>query len=91
MPLLAVPTPAPQLAHRDDAGPDDRIHGTVLWFDSAKGFGFLASDDQPGRNIFVEHSCIDQPGYRTLSEGQAVLFTFERDARGARATWVLPR
>ncbi|WUD62885.1 cold shock domain-containing protein [Nocardia sp. NBC_00511] len=67
------------------------MRGIVLWFDAAKGFGFIAPEALPERTVFVEHSCIDQPGYRTLTEHQAVMFTFERDAHGAHATWVRPR
>ncbi|MEU0545608.1 cold shock domain-containing protein [Nocardia sp. NPDC005978] len=67
-----------------------RFHGTVLWFDMAKGFGFIVPDDQPEQRVFVEHSCIDLPGYRVLTERQRVVFTFEPEVSSARATWVRP-
>ncbi|WP_460723453.1 cold shock domain-containing protein [Nocardia heshunensis] len=80
------------LSHRDHPVPIGTVmRGTVVWFDAPKGFGFITPDGQPERAVFVEHSCIDEPGYRTLLEHQAVIFTFERDARGAQATWVRPR
>ncbi|WP_084535726.1 cold-shock protein [Nocardia yamanashiensis] len=77
-----------------DAGtetPWPRVGGVVLWFDTAKGFGFIAPDRQPERRVFVEYSDIDTPGYRTLTEHQAVTFTLERDERGLHAATVRPQ
>lgn len=65
------------------------LTGTVSWFDSAKGFGFIATDDRPDA-VFVEFSSIDQPGYRTLAEGQPVEFTCRPGRTGAEATVVRP-
>ncbi|MEC3954197.1 cold shock domain-containing protein [Nocardia sp. CDC153] len=70
---------------------ESRVHGVVLWFDTAKGFGFITSDEQPARRVFVEFSGIDLPGYRTLTEHQPVSFTLERDERGLHAAAVRPR
>ncbi|MVU78544.1 hypothetical protein GPX89_14970 [Nocardia sp. ET3-3] len=79
---------AAHAAHADAA--ELRVCGVVLWFDTAKGFGFIAPDGQPARRLFVEYSGIDLPGYRTLSEHQPVTFTIERDERGLRASAVRP-
>ncbi|MBH0779540.1 cold-shock protein [Nocardia sp. NEAU-351] len=54
--------------------------GTVAWFDGPKGFGFIQPVGDREAPVFVEHSCIDTPGYRVLVEGRQVLF---RD-RGGR-------
>ncbi|MGW4245112.1 cold-shock protein [Nocardia sp. NPDC004722] len=70
---------------------EQRLRGVVLWFDTAKGFGFIAPEQQPTRRVFVEYSGIDMPGYRTLVERQPVTFTVERDERGLHAATVRPR
>ncbi|AYF74564.1 cold shock domain-containing protein [Nocardia yunnanensis] len=80
---LTLPTPVAEPSGR-------RLRGTVLWFDAAKGFGFISIDDQPQRRLFVEYSAIDVPGYRTLSGQQPVTFTIERNARETRAAAVRP-
>ncbi|MEV0360834.1 cold shock domain-containing protein [Nocardia sp. NPDC050697] len=63
--------------------------GTVAWFDAAKGFGFIRADDDT--EVFVEFGSIDQPGYRTLAEGQQVSFTSAEGRTGAEAVLVRPR
>ena len=45
--------------------------GTVKWFNSDKGYGFIAPDDGTA-DVFVHHSAIDMGGYRTLAENQKV-------------------
>jgi CspA family cold shock protein len=46
------------------------IIGTVKWFDSKKGFGFLVNAE--GRDVFVHFSCIEGDGFRTLKDGEQV-------------------
>ncbi len=58
--------------------------GTVKWFDSAKGFGFITGEDK--QDVFVHHSAINCEGFATLDEGQAVSYEVVEDAKGARAT-----
>ena len=58
--------------------------GKVKWFNDAKGFGFLEQDDG-GPDVFVHFSAITMEGYKTLREGQAVVFDVEDDAKGLRA------
>jgi CspA family cold shock protein len=58
--------------------------GTVKFFNSAKGFGFIAPDDG-GKDVFVHATAVEQAGMRSLSEGQKVSFDILPDARGAKA------
>lgn len=55
--------------------------GTVKWFNSEKGYGFIATDGGP--DVFVHHSAIQMDGYRTLLEGDRVEFEVRagRDGR----------
>jgi len=58
--------------------------GTVKWFNDKKGFGFISQDDEGG-DIFVHHSSINMPGFKTLAEGDRVSFEVEEDDRGPKA------
>jgi CspA family cold shock protein len=63
--------------------------GTVKWFNSTKGFGFINPDDG-GEDLFVHHSEIKTEGYATLDEGQAVEFEVGQGKKGPCATNVIP-
>ncbi|MEU5152770.1 cold-shock protein [Glycomyces sp. NPDC021274] len=58
--------------------------GTVKWFNSEKGFGFIAPDDN-GPDIFVHFSAITGSGYRSLEENQRVEFDVEQGQKGPQA------
>jgi len=57
--------------------------GKVKWFDSAKGFGFISSDE--GKDVFVHFSAIASNGFKTLEEGQKVTFEVVDGTRGPQA------
>jgi cold shock protein len=63
--------------------------GTVKWFSSEKGFGFITPDDGT-KDLFVHHSGIDSDGYRSLDEGSKVQFDTEAGDKGPKAVNVKP-
>ena len=65
----------------------ERIIGTVKWFNSGKGYGFLSRED--GEDVFVHYSAIEAEGFRKLEEGQRVEFSVEDTPKGPHATNVI--
>lgn len=63
--------------------------GTVKWFSSRKGFGFIVPDDGSD-DLFVHHSEIKTDGYASLEEGQKVEFEIGQGKKGPCATNVIP-
>jgi CspA family cold shock protein len=57
--------------------------GTVKWFNSRKGYGFIATTD--GNDVFVHYSSINSDGYKTLAEGDPVTFDIVQGEKGPRA------
>ena len=57
--------------------------GTVKWFDSKKGFGFILGGE--GEDIFVHFSVIQGDGFRSLKDGEAVEYEVERGNKGLLA------
>jgi CspA family cold shock protein len=64
----------------------EMAQGTVKWFNSEKGFGFIAVDG--GADVFVHYSAIDMDGYRSLEEGQRVEFEISQGQKGPQADGV---
>ena len=50
--------------------------GVVKWFNNEKGYGFIQGNSGP--DLFVHHSAIQEEGYKSLNEGQAVEFSVTR-------------
>jgi cold shock protein len=64
----------------------ERVTGTVKWFNSTKGYGFLSQANGP--DVFVHHSAIQGEGYHSLEEGQNVEFSIEQGPKGLQAAYV---
>ncbi|MFE3430639.1 cold-shock protein [Streptomyces sp. NPDC059164] len=62
--------------------------GTVKWFNTEKGFGYIEPDDG-GNDVFVHFNAITGDQFRDLTEGQRVSFGIEEGSRGPMATEVV--
>lgn len=60
------------------------ITGTVKFFNTDKGFGFIAPEDG-SKDVFVHISAVEQAGMRSLNEGQKISFEIKPDLKGAKA------
>lgn len=61
--------------------------GKVKWFNEKKGFGFIEQDG--GSDVFVHYSAITGSGFRTLREGQRVVFEVQQGPKGLQAVNVI--
>ncbi len=66
---------------------NERVTGTVKWFNTSKGYGFISREDGP--DVFVHYSAIQTEGFKNLDEGQQVEFTIEQGPKGLQAANVL--
>lgn len=57
--------------------------GTVKWFNSQKGYGFITAED--GKDVFVHFSGLNMEGFKTLEEGASVEFDITDGAKGPQA------
>ncbi|HYN20256.1 MAG TPA: cold shock domain-containing protein [Thermoanaerobaculia bacterium] len=64
------------------------LQGTVKWFNNAKGYGFIQSEEG-GEDIFVHHTAIVSEGYRSLNQGERVNFEIVQGPKGLQARNVL--
>jgi len=60
------------------------MKGTVKWFNSNKGYGFISPEE--GEDVFVHFSSIESDGYKSLDEGQAVEFEVTDGPKGLQAS-----
>jgi CspA family cold shock protein len=67
---------------------DERIKGTVKWFNASKGYGFIAPEDG-SKDVFVHHSAIQTDGYADLNENDTVEFSIEQGPKGPAAARVI--
>lgn len=63
------------------------MEGTVKWFNDAKGFGFITTDD--GEDVFVHHTEIAGSGFKSLDENQRVSFEVKQGPKGPNAVNVV--
>ncbi len=61
------------------------INGTVKWFNSQKGFGFI-QPDAGGNDVFVHISAVERAGLRDLREGQKVSYELTQDRRSGNSS-----
>ncbi len=59
--------------------------GTVKWFNSTKGFGFIQPDNG-GADVFVHISAVERAGLGSLNEGQKISFELEQDRRSGKTS-----
>ena len=60
------------------------INGKVKWFNSTKGYGFIARDDK-AKDVFVHSSAVKNAGLSGLAEGEAITFEAEEGQKGSSA------
>ena len=61
----------------------EKLTGTVKWFDSKKGYGFITADN--GQDVFVHYTGISGEGFKTLEEGERVAFNVTESDKGLKA------
>ncbi|MGF6880655.1 cold shock CspA family protein [Nocardia sp. GAS34] len=62
----------------------DMAQGTVKWFDTKKGFGFI-TQDSGGPDVFVDYTELEGAGFRSLAQGQRVVFEIRHTKTGPEA------
>jgi CspA family cold shock protein len=72
----------------EEQSAEEKCQGTVKWFSDQKGYGFIARDGGP--DVFVHHSAIQMKGFRTLKEGEVVVYDLLEGAKGLQAVNVTP-
>jgi cold shock protein len=65
----------------------EMAEGTVKWFNEAKGYGFI--EQEGGKDIFVHYTSIQAEGFRSLNEGERVIFDIAEGQKGQMATNVV--
>ncbi len=65
----------------------ERVQGTVKWFNTTKGYGFIEREGEP--DVFVHYSAITGDGFKNLEQGQSVEFEVENGPKGLQASNVV--
>ncbi len=65
------------------------MQGTVKWFNETRGFGFISPADG-SKDVFVHFSSIQKEGFKTLVEGQSVVFESTDGPKGPQAVKCFP-
>ncbi|AKH69669.1 cold shock protein [Spongiibacter sp. IMCC21906] len=71
--------------YNDSCGSISMQNGVVKWFNNAKGYGFILSENSE-EEVFAHYSAISMEGYKTLKAGQSVSFDAEPGPKGLHAT-----
>ena len=66
---------------------ENKSKGVVKWFNDAKGFGFI--EHTSGKDVFVHYSVIESDGFKTLKDGEEVLYEMKEGPKGLHAVKVL--
>lgn len=61
----------------------ETLKGVVKWFNDAKGFGFI--EHPSGKDVFVHYSAIEADGFKTLKDGEEVLYEIKEGPKGLHA------
>ena len=64
------------------------MNGTVKWFNSEKGFGFITTEE--GQDVFAHYSQINVEGFKSIDEGQKVTFDVTEGSKGPQAENITP-
>lgn len=62
---------------------ETKLIGTVKWFNNVKGYGFIRHSS--GKDVFVHYSAIEDEGFKTLNEGEEVVYQLDERVRGLYA------
>ncbi len=62
--------------------------GTVKWFNTTKGYGFIQPDNGSGKDVFVHISAVEAAGLRSLADGQKISFEEQADKRSGKMSAV---
>jgi CspA family cold shock protein len=83
MPTFQISTVAGLFRRPNCNGSAEMAAGTVKWFNTTKGYGFIQPDDG-GRDVFVHASAVERSGLGSIVEGQKLSYVIERDSRSGK-------
>jgi cold shock CspA family protein/transposase-like protein len=86
-PTASASSPQPVPPRGDGGEAEEASSGTVKWFNTSKGFGFVKLDEA-GADVFVHAQALQRAGIPTLQEGQRVRLTARPGPKGPQADWI---